>query len=76
MSYRISMALTLITFHISVLGYVISNFDGYNNISYQCLDQEEIQCEEKDVEDTLTTAEQPPKKNAFSLMMSKKELCR
>ena len=36
------------------------NFDGFNNISYQCLDQEEIEREEQDVEDTLTTAEKLP----------------
>ena len=34
----------------------MSNFDGFVNISYQCLDQEEIQCKEPDIEDTLTTA--------------------
>ena len=48
------------------------SFDGFNNISYQCLDLEEIKCEEQDVEDTLATAEKVPKKNAFSLMMSRK----
>ena len=42
------------------LGSVMSNFDRFNNISYQCLDQEEIEREEKDVEDTLTTAEKLP----------------
>ena len=26
------------------LGDVMSNFDGFVNISYQCLDQEEIEC--------------------------------
>ena len=46
------------------------NFDGFNNISYECLDQKEIECEEQDVEDMLATAEKVPKKNAFSLMMS------
>ena len=54
------------------LGDVMSNFDGFNNISYQCLHQEKIECEEQDNEDTLTTAEKVPKKNAFSLMMSRK----
>ena len=54
------------------LGDVMSNFDGFNNISYQGLDQEEIECEEQDVEDTLATAEKILKKNAFSLMMSRK----
>ena len=48
------------------------SFDGFNNISYQCLDLEEIECEEQDVEDTLATAEKVPKKNAFSLMKSRK----
>ena len=48
------------------------SFDGFNNISYQCLDLEETECEEQDVEDTLATAEKVPKKNAFSLMMSRK----
>ena len=38
------------------LGDVMSNFDGFVNISYQCLDQEEIECKEPDIEDTLTTA--------------------
>ena len=52
------------------LGDVMLNFDGFNNISYECLDQEEIECEEQDVEDMLATAEKVPKKNAFSLMMS------
>ena len=42
------------------LGSVMPNFDGFNNISYQCLDQEEIEREEQDVEDTLTTAEKLP----------------
>ena len=28
------------------LGDVMSNFDGFNNISYQFLDQEKIECEE------------------------------
>ena len=42
------------------LGSVMPNFDGFNNISYQCLDQEEIEHEEQDVEDTLTTAEKLP----------------
>ena len=42
------------------LGSVMPNFDGFNNISYQCLDQEEIEREEHDVEDTLTTAEKLP----------------
>ena len=46
------------------------NFDGFNNISYECLDQEEIDFEEQDVEDLLATAEKVPKKNEFSLMMS------
>ena len=54
------------------LGNAMSNFDGVNNNSYQCFDQEEIECEEQDVEDTLTTAEKAPKKNAVSLMMSRK----
>ena len=54
------------------LGDAMSNFDGFNNISNQCLDQEETGCEEEDVEDTLTTAEQVPSKNAFSLMVSRK----
>ena len=26
------------------LGDIMSNFDGFSNISYQCLDQEEIEC--------------------------------
>ena len=26
------------------LGDIMSNFGGFNNISYQCLDQEEIEC--------------------------------
>ena len=56
------------------LGDVISNFDGFTNIPYQCLDQEESECEEQDVEDTLTTAEKVPKKNAFSLMTSRKRV--
>ena len=42
------------------LGSVMSNFDRFNNISYQCLDQEEIEREEQDVEDTLTTTEKLP----------------
>ena len=42
------------------LGSVMSNFDRFNNISYQCLDQEEIEREEQDVEDTLTTTENLP----------------
>ena len=42
------------------LGSVMPNFDGFHNISYQCLDQEEIEHEEQDVEDTLTTAEKLP----------------
>ena len=54
------------------LGEVMLNFGGFNNISYQCLDQEEIECEEQDLEDTLTTAKKVPKKNAFSLKMSRK----
>ena len=54
------------------LGDTMSNFDGFNNISFQCLDQEESECEEQDIGDTLTTAEKVPKKNAFSLMMSRK----
>ena len=54
------------------LGNAMSNFDRFNNISYQCLDQKQIECKEQDVEDTLTAAEKAPKKNAFSLMMSRK----
>ena len=42
------------------LGSVMPNFDGFHNISYQCLDQEETEHEEQDVEDTLTTAEKLP----------------
>ena len=42
------------------LGSVMSNFDRFNNISYQCLDQEEIEREEQDVEDMLTTTEKLP----------------
>ena len=56
------------------LGDVISNFDGFTNIPCQCLDQEEIECEEQEVEDRLTTAENVPKKNAFSLMTSTKRV--
>ena len=54
------------------LGDIMLNFDGFNNILYQCLDQKETECEEQDVEDTLTIAEEVPKKNAFWLMMSTK----
>ena len=54
------------------LGDVMLNFEGFNNISYQCLDQEETECEGQGVEDMLTTAEKVPKKNPFSLMMSRK----
>ena len=54
------------------LGDVMSKFDGFSNVSCQFLDQEGIECEKQDVEDTLTTAEKVPKKNAFSLMMSSK----
>ena len=34
----------------------MSNFDGFVNNSCQCLDQEEIECKEPDIEDTLTNA--------------------
>ena len=53
------------------LGDIMPNCDGLIT-SYQCLDQEEIECEEQEVEDTLTTAEKIPKKNSFSLMMGRK----
>ena len=56
------------------LGNIMSNFDGFSNISYQCLEQEEIECEEQDVEDMLTTAEKVPKRNAFSVMSRKRAL--
>ena len=38
------------------LGDVMSNFDGFVNISYHGLDQEETECKEPDIEDTLTIA--------------------
>ena len=53
---------------------IMSNFDGFNNISYQCLEQEEIECEQQDVEEMLATAEKVPKRNAFSLMNRKRAL--
>ena len=31
------------------LGGVMSTFNGFNNISYQCLDKREIECKEQDV---------------------------
>ena len=46
------------------LGYVMSNFDGFN--SYQCLDHKEIECEEHNVEVTLTTVEKIPRKMIFT----------
>ena len=54
------------------LGDTMSNFDRLNNISYQCLDKEVIECKEKDVENTLTTAEKVIKKNEFSLLTGRK----
>ena len=47
-------------------------FDGFNNISYQCLNKEEIECEEKVVENTLRTVGKVTKKNDFSLITSSK----
>ena len=47
------------------LGDVMSNFDGFNNISYTCLDQEEIECEEQDNAGALATAEKVPIKMHF-----------
>ena len=51
------------------LGDDMSNFDGFNNITYQCLDRK-LSVKTK----TLKTRWQLlPKKNAFSLMTSRKE---
>ena len=47
---------------------IMSDFDGFDNISYQCLNQEEIEREEQDVKDTLTADKNVPKKNGFSPM--------
>ena len=51
------------------LGDDMSNFDGFNNITYQCLDRK-LSVKTK----TLKTRWQLlPKKNAFSLMTSRKD---
>lgn len=46
-----------------ILGHVMSNFDGFNSCQY--LDHKEIECEEHNVEVTLTTVEKIPKENDF-----------
>ena len=47
------------------LGDFMSNFDGFNSISYQCLHQEEIECEEQVLKTRWQLLKSCPRKMHF-----------